>query len=173
VTARSVTIARIYDGAPAGKAAASESVRVLVDRLWPRGISKAKLKFDLWPKELSPSNELRKWYGHDPKRAAAFRRRYLAEIAEHPDALAALRTAVKSRNVVLLTATRELELSHAAVLRDLLLSRGKAPKTPKTPKTRKAAKTRKLSKARKSAAKRTTSRKRRKKSKRPTTRKSS
>ena len=170
MTARSVTIARIYDGAPAGKAAASESVRVLVDRLWPRGISKAKLKFDLWPKELSPSNELRKWYGHDLKRAAAFRRRYLAEIAEHPDALAALRAAVKGRNVVLLTATRELELSHAAVLRDLLLSRGKTPKTPKTPK---AAKTRKSPKAWKSAAKRTTSRKRRKKSKRPTTRKSS
>jgi uncharacterized protein YeaO (DUF488 family) len=110
-----IGIKRVYEQASPG-----DGVRILVDRLWPRGLSKAALKFDLWPRELTPSNELRKWYGHDPKRSAEFRRRYLGELDAHRDELAALRAQVKGRAATLLTATHDLALSHAAVLRDAL-----------------------------------------------------
>jgi len=110
-----IAIKRVYD-----QRAAGDGLRILIDRLWPRGLSKASLKLDTWPKELSPSNELRKWYGHDPKRYAEFVRRYRGEISAHKDELAALRAMIKGRIATLLTATRELDLSHAGVLRDLL-----------------------------------------------------
>jgi uncharacterized protein YeaO (DUF488 family) len=113
--ASKIQIKRVYDPPEAG-----DGVRILIDRLWPRGLSKAALKFDAWPKELTPSNELRKWYGHDPKLYIEFGRRYRSELAAHKDALAALRAMIKGRKATLLTATRELELSHATVLRDLL-----------------------------------------------------
>ncbi len=71
-------------------------------------------------KHLSPSNELRKWYQHDPKKFAAFRKRYVAELKEQREGLAELRAVVKGRTVTLLTATKELDLSHATVLRELL-----------------------------------------------------
>ena len=95
-------------------------MRVLIDRLWPRGLAKAKLKLDAWVKHLSPSNELRKWYRHDPEKFAEFRKRYLAELEAQGEGLAELRATVKGRTVTLLTATKELDLSHATVLRDLL-----------------------------------------------------
>ncbi len=110
-----IQIKRVYDPPEA-----SDGVRILIDRLWPRGMSKAALKFDAWPKELTPSNELRKWYGHDPKLYAEFGRRYRSELAAHKDALAALRAMIEGRKATLLTATREIDLSHATVLRDLL-----------------------------------------------------
>ncbi len=113
-----IAIKRVYD-----PIVPTDGVRILVDRLWPRGLSKAALKLDAWPKQLSPSNELRKWYGHDPKRHAEFVRRYRVELAAHKDDLAALRSMIKGRNVTLLTATRELDLSHATVLRELLNKR--------------------------------------------------
>ncbi len=95
-------------------------MRILVDRLWPRGMSKASLKYDAWPRDLAPSNELRKWYSHDPKRFAEFRRRYRGELHAHRAELAALRAKVKGRTATLLTATREVDLSHATVLRQIL-----------------------------------------------------
>lgn len=110
-----IAIKRAYDPAEPG-----DGIRILIDRLWPRGLSKAALKLGAWPKELSPSNELRKWYGHDPERYAEFGRRYRSELAAHKDELAALRAEIKGRNATLLTATRELDLSHAIVLRALL-----------------------------------------------------
>jgi uncharacterized protein YeaO (DUF488 family) len=113
--ATSIKIKRAYE-----PASADDGIRVLVDRLWPRGLSKASFKYDLWPKDLAPSNELRKWYGHDPKRAVEFRRRYRSELAAHRDGLAALRAELKGHTATLLTATHEIELSHAIVLRDLL-----------------------------------------------------
>jgi uncharacterized protein YeaO (DUF488 family) len=111
----SIRIKRAYEAA-----SADDGIRILVDRLWPRGLSKASFKYDLWPKDLAPSNELRKWYGHDPKRALEFRRRYLGELSTHRDDLAALRTKLKGHNATLLTATHEIDLSHAVVLRDVL-----------------------------------------------------
>ena len=113
--ASSIAIKRAYD-----KPSAKDGVRILVDRLWPRGMSKSKLKIDAWPRELTPSTDLRKWYGHEPARFAEFRRRYRAELAEHAKELDAVRTMVKGRSATLITATREVDLSHAAVMRGIL-----------------------------------------------------
>jgi uncharacterized protein YeaO (DUF488 family) len=110
-----IDIKRVYD-----EPSADEGLRILVDRLWPRGVTKASLALDAWPKELTPSNDLRKWYGHAPEKFDEFRRRYLAELAPHRDKLDELRALVRGRKATLLTATRELDLSHAHVLRDLL-----------------------------------------------------
>ncbi len=114
----SIAIKRAYD-----KPVPQDGVRILVDRLWPRGVSKAALKLDAWVRQLAPSTALRKWYGHEPARFAEFRRRYRAELAEHQDELAELRKMIKGRPAMLITATRELSLSHAAVLRELLASK--------------------------------------------------
>ncbi len=111
----SIAIKRAYD-----KPTPQDGVRILIDRLWPRGISKNKLKLDAWPRELAPSTGLRKWYRHDPARFAEFRRRYKAELAERPEQLSALRAMVKGRAATLITATRELDLSHAEVMRSIL-----------------------------------------------------
>ena len=110
-----IRIKRAYDAPDS-----DDGLRILIDRLWPRGLSKGKLKLDAWVKHLSPSNELRKWYQHDPKKFAEFRRRYVAELETQSGGLADLRSAVAGRTVTLLTATKELDLSHATVLRELL-----------------------------------------------------
>jgi uncharacterized protein YeaO (DUF488 family) len=111
----SIRIKRAYD--PPG---ADDGLRILIDRLWPRGLAKSRLKLDAWPKHLSPSNALRKWYRHDPEKFAEFRKRYVAELKAQGEGLDELRAAVKGQNVTLLTATKELDLSHATVLRELL-----------------------------------------------------
>jgi uncharacterized protein YeaO (DUF488 family) len=110
-----ISIKRVYE-----PVSPKDGMRILVDRLWPRGMSKASLKFDAWPRDIAPSNELRKWYGHDPKRFAEFRRRYRSELNAHRADLAALRAKLKGRTATLLTATREVDLSHATVLRQIL-----------------------------------------------------
>jgi uncharacterized protein YeaO (DUF488 family) len=112
-----IRIKRAYD--PPG---ADDGLRILIDRLWPRGLAKSKLKLDAWPKHLSPSNDLRKWYQHDPEKFAEFRKRYVAELKAEGEGLDELRAAVKGQTVTLLTATKELDLSHATVLRDLLVN---------------------------------------------------
>lgn len=99
---------------------ADDGLRILIDRLWPRGITKAALKLDSWPRALTPSTALRKCYGHDPQQFPEFRRRYRDELAAYPDELAALRGLIKGRDATLLTATRELDLSQAQVLREVL-----------------------------------------------------
>ena len=113
--ASAVAIKRAYE-----KPSAADGIRILIDRLWPRGLSKAKLGVDLWPRELAPTTELRKWYGHQPDKFAEFRRRYRRELAEHKERLAALRDLIKGRAATLVTATREIDLSHAVVLREML-----------------------------------------------------
>ena len=100
-----------------------DGLRILIDRLWPRGLTKAALKLDAWVKHLSPSNGLRKWYQHDPEKFAEFRRRYIAELESESEALSELRETMRERTVTLLTATKELDLSHATVLRELLNQR--------------------------------------------------
>jgi len=110
-----IRIKRAYDPPEAG-----DGLRVLIDRLWPRGMPKAKLKLDAWVRHLAPSNALRKWYRHDPEKFAEFRKRYRAELDAQGEGLAELRADVKGRTVTLLTATKELDLSHATVLRELL-----------------------------------------------------
>jgi uncharacterized protein YeaO (DUF488 family) len=116
--ASSIAIKRAYD-----KPSPQDGLRILIDRLWPRGLSKATLKIDAWPRELTPSTDLRKWYGHEPARFAEFRRRYRAELAAHAKELGALRAMVRGRVATLITATREVDLSHAVVMREML--RGK------------------------------------------------
>jgi uncharacterized protein YeaO (DUF488 family) len=110
---------RVYD-----QAAPSDGKRVLVDRLWPRGLAKDRAHLDEWLKAVAPSDELRRWYGHDPAKFAEFRRRYLAELDEPElaEALDALRKAARSGPVTLLTATKDLEHSQAEILAQLLRS---------------------------------------------------
>src|SRR5260370_33309444 len=111
----SIAIKRAYD-----KPTPQDGVRILIDRLWPRGISKNKLKLDAWPRELAPSTGLRKWYRHDPARFAEFRRRYKAELAERPEQLSALHAMVKGRAATLITATHEVDLSPAEAMPSIL-----------------------------------------------------
>lgn len=112
-----VTTARVYDAPlPDG------GVRVLVDRVWPRGLSKERANVGEWCKQVAPSTELRKWYSHEPSRFAEFARRYRSELedAEHAIALAHLRALAQADHLTLVTATRALELSQAAVLADVI-----------------------------------------------------
>ena len=101
-----------------------DGVRVLVDRLWPRGLRKATAAIDEWCKDVAPSDQLRKWYGHDPGRFAEFARRYRPELQDpqRAEALAHLRALSKDQPLTLLTATKQPEISEAAVLADLLTS---------------------------------------------------
>lgn len=99
-----------------------DGTRVLIDRLWPRGISKERARVDLWLKEIAPSHELRTWFGHDPDKFAEFRRRYEAELASGTasDALSRLREMVHSGPLTLVFAARDSEHANARVLQDLL-----------------------------------------------------
>src|SRR6478672_11215911 len=112
-----VNSARIYDDVQPG-----EGLRVLVDRLWPRGIRKDDPRVGRWLKNVAPSTDLRVWYGHDPAKFDEFARRYTAEL-DQPGATAAfaeLRALAAAGPVTLVTATKELDLSHLAVLARLL-----------------------------------------------------
>lgn len=108
-----VRLGRVYDDP-----SPEDGRRVLVDRIWPRGLAKAKAGIDEWAKDVAPSTELRRWYGHDPARFEEFRRRYRAELAE-PQRQAALRQLqelARSGPLTLVTATRDIDHSQAAVL---------------------------------------------------------
>ncbi|WP_327071033.1 DUF488 domain-containing protein [Kitasatospora sp. NBC_01302] len=99
-----------------------DGTRVLVDRLWPRGLRKDDAHLDAWLRDVAPSTELRQWYGHDPERFQEFRRRYLAELrdCDHREALHELGELARHGRVTLLTATRDVDRSQAAVLADRL-----------------------------------------------------
>ncbi|MFI6515048.1 DUF488 domain-containing protein [Spirillospora sp. NPDC050679] len=97
-----------------------DGARVLVDRLWPRGLSKERAALARWDKDVAPSDGLRRWYGHDPAKRAEFRERYGAELDERADAVAELREAARSGPLTLLTATRDVESSHLPVLAERL-----------------------------------------------------
>ncbi|MGP3981008.1 DUF488 domain-containing protein [Streptomyces sp. KR80] len=101
-----------------------DGTRVLVDRIWPRGLTKDRADLDEWCKEVAPSTELRKWYSHDPQRFKEFGHRYRAELQEpeHAEALAHLRDVAKRRTLTLLTATKQADISEAAVLAEVLQS---------------------------------------------------
>ena len=104
----------------------SDGRRVLVDRLWPRGLSKERARLDEWLKTVAPSDELRRWYGHEPGKFAEFTRRYEAELEEpeRAEAVRHLREEASSGPVTLLTATKDLEHSEAVVLVAQLRSEG-------------------------------------------------
>lgn len=114
---RSVQIRRVYE-----EPQPDDGTRILVDRLWPRGLTKAKAALDEWCRNVAPSNELRKWYGHDPDRYAEFGRRYRQELkdGEHAEAVGHLRDLANHEPLTLLTATKEPDISEAAVLAGVL-----------------------------------------------------
>ena len=95
--------------------------RLLVDRLWPRGLTKEKAKVDLWLKEVAPSNELRKWFAHDPKKWSEFKRRYVEELKTSSEPLAQLRQEASHGTVTLVYGAKDEEHNEAVVLLELLL----------------------------------------------------
>jgi uncharacterized protein YeaO (DUF488 family) len=101
--------------------AADDGTRILVDRLWPRGVKKTGAAIDEWMKEIAPSTALRKWFGHDSARWPEFRRRYKSEIREHPDELQRLRTLAQHGRITLVFAAHDEAHNNAVAIRDLLL----------------------------------------------------
>jgi len=112
-----IRMKRVYD-----KAATSDGRRILVDRLWPRGLRKEEAQVDEWLKDLAPSNELRKWFGHDPARWEEFRERYRKELQapERQQALQHLRELARTSNVTLVYSARDEEHNQARVLLEML-----------------------------------------------------
>jgi len=110
-----VRIKRIYD-----EPAAEDGTRILVDRLWPRGIAKEKARIDEWLKEIAPSDELRKWFGHDPARWDEFQERYRRELEAKTELLDQLQGLAKKGTVTLLFAAKDEEHNNAVVLKKLL-----------------------------------------------------
>src|SRR3954451_4810678 len=117
-----VLIKRAYD-----PPAEAHGVRILVDRLWPRGVSKAAARIDHWLKDLAPSDGLRKWFGHDPARWGEFRKRYFRELSGQGGTLAELRKLARRGRVTLVYAAKDEEHNDAVALREFL-SRRAAPK---------------------------------------------
>ena len=104
--------------------ASDDGKRILIDRLWPRGLSKEDAALDEWMKEIAPSTELRQWFGHDPARWAEFQRRYRAELHAHADALERLRTLARKETVTLVYSAHDEAHNDAIVLQDVLLHAG-------------------------------------------------
>ena len=118
VAAGNVRLKRAYE--PSG---AEDGTRILVDRLWPRGVSKAHAALDHWMKDLAPSTELRKWFGHDPARWEEFCRRYSEELNQNTELLSQLRSLARQGAVTLVYSAHDEVHNDAIVLRDLLLGR--------------------------------------------------
>lgn len=104
-------------------AEASDGYRVLIDRLWPRGVSKERAQLDEWARELAPSSELRTWFGHDPARFAEFRQRYLHELEDQDEKLRELRRRARVGTVTLVYSAHDSEHNDAVVLLELLRAR--------------------------------------------------
>jgi uncharacterized protein YeaO (DUF488 family) len=120
-TTPQVRIRRVYE-----QPEKDDGARVLVDRLWPRGLSKEAADLDMWLRDVAPSTDLRKWYSHDPAKFGDFSRRYRRELDEQPalDALGQLRELADNGRVTLLTATKDSAHSEAAVLAEVLAGTG-------------------------------------------------
>jgi uncharacterized protein YeaO (DUF488 family) len=100
----------------------SDGCRILVDRLWPRGISKEKAKVDFWPRELAPSTELRHWYGHDPEKWPEFKSRYFAELDANPELVKELLEYVRKGAVTFVYSSKEQRLNNAVALKEYVES---------------------------------------------------
>ena len=99
---------------------AGDGTRILVDRLWPRGLTKEKARIDLWLKNIAPSTELRKWFGHDIERWEEFKNRYLAELNENKESMAILKEQLNKGNVTLIFGARDELHNEAIILKELL-----------------------------------------------------
>lgn len=113
-----LALKRVYD-----KAAPEDGVRFLVERLWPRGIKKTDLRFDDWLKDVAPSNELRRWFAHDPEKWTEFQKRYLAELDRHPEACEPIRRAARHGRVTLIYSSHDAEHNNAVALKEYLSAR--------------------------------------------------
>lgn len=117
---RKLEVKRIYEPSES-----SDGYRVLVDRVWPRGLSKQNADIDLWLKDVAPSTELRQWFGHQPRRWDAFRRRYFDELDEMPETLAVIQDKLRKGNVTLVYSARDEAHNQAVALREYLLKDAK------------------------------------------------
>lgn len=113
---------RVYE-----EASSRDGFRVLVDRVWPRGMTKEHAHADLWLKEAAPSTELRKWFSHDPAKWKEFKSRYFSELDEHPDAVKALLDKAENKQLTLLFSAQDTEHNQAVALREYLLSASRKP----------------------------------------------
>ena len=113
-----IKIKRIYE-----EADVSDGFRILVDRLWPRGVSKGKAKLSYWAKELSPSNELRNWYRHDAGKWEEFKRRYFKELDSKPEKLMLLENYLENEVVTFIYSSRETKLNNATALKEYVKNR--------------------------------------------------
>jgi uncharacterized protein YeaO (DUF488 family) len=113
-----IRIKRVYEPAEL-----EDGPRILVDRLWPRGIGKKELRLDSWYKNVAPSSQLRKWFNHDPARWDEFKRRYFAELDSNPAAWSSLADLARSGNMTLLYSAKDEEHNNAEALRDYLESK--------------------------------------------------
>ena len=118
IAAANVKLKRAYE-----PPAASDGTRILIDRVWPRGVDKANAAIDHWDKSIAPSTMLRNWFRHDPARWQEFRRRYTNEIRRHRERLDELRARAQSGRITLVFAAHDKIHNHAIVLRDILLDR--------------------------------------------------
>lgn len=109
-------VKRVYD-----KQEPEDGARILVDRLWPRGLTKEKACIDLWLKDIAPSTELRKWFDHDPEKWDEFSKRYFVELKNNPKQLALLDEQLKNGKVTLLYAAKDKEHNEAVAIRDFLM----------------------------------------------------
>jgi uncharacterized protein YeaO (DUF488 family) len=116
LSARRVNLKRVYE-----PSAPEDGTRVLVDRLWPRGLSKADARIDLWLKDIAPSTGLRRWFAHDPNRWSEFRRRYQQELEQHAAELDQLRVIARQGKISLLYGARDEQHNDAVVLLEALL----------------------------------------------------
>jgi len=110
-----VKIKRVYE--PVSK---NDGKRVLVDRIWPRGLKKEEARLDEWLREIAPSTELRKWFGHDPKKWPAFKKKYEKELKSHFETIKRIRAEAKKKTVTLLFSARNEDQNQAVALKDIL-----------------------------------------------------
>ncbi len=113
-----IHVKRIYDDVDPG-----DGYRVLIDRLWPRGISKTTAQISYWAKDIAPSTELRRWYQHDPQKWPMFRDRYFTELDANPDRIEELRSQLESGVVTLIFSSKETKLNNAWALKEYLEAR--------------------------------------------------
>ena len=108
-------IKRVYE-----KPAKEDGFRILADRLWPRGLTKEKASVDLWLKEIAPTTELRKWFGHDPEKWNEFKKKYVAELKKNKETVSILKEKIKEGTVTILYGARDEEHNEALVILDFL-----------------------------------------------------
>lgn len=135
-----IRIKRAYD-----PPAAADGVRLLVDRLWPRGLKKESARIDAWIREVAPSHELRRWFGHDPERWREFVRRYVAELNANPDAWRPILERAGEERVTLVYSAHDPEHNQARALLQYLERRGRTPRAKRAPAKRRGAPARKRS----------------------------